>query len=194
MLKTCIECPHPAALRYPRGNGYGVALDSEIKALEIGKGEWLRQGRDVVLVALGSMVYPALNAAEQLSRGGIDAGVINARFVKPLDEAMILSAASATGILVTLEDHSEHGGFSSAVLELLSDRRLWNIKVLRIAVPNRIIPHGPPDLLHAKYGLDSDGICQRVRQFLDACKNPKFDSTIYSSRPDSLKVVKKPRR
>ena len=68
MLKTCIECPHPAAVRYPRGSGYGVALDSEIRALEIGKGEWLRQGSDVVLVALGAMVYPSLKAAEQFGR------------------------------------------------------------------------------------------------------------------------------
>ncbi|HEV8130795.1 MAG TPA: 1-deoxy-D-xylulose-5-phosphate synthase [Acidobacteriota bacterium] len=192
MIKTVIECPHPAAVRYPRGAGYGVLLDEEIHTLAIGKGEQLREGKDLALVALGSMVYPAMSAAEMLAKDGIDAGVINARFVKPLDEALILSAAAQTGILITLEDHSEHGGFSSAVLELLVDRNLFHVKVLRIAVPDRIITHGPPNLLSAKYGLDADGIFQRTRAFLDECKNQKLDSTNYLLRADLLKVVKKP--
>ncbi|MBI4455362.1 MAG: 1-deoxy-D-xylulose-5-phosphate synthase [Acidobacteria bacterium] len=192
MLKTCIECPHPAAVRYPRGQGYGAALDEEIHTLELGKGEQLREGRDLALVAVGSMVYPALKAAEMLQKAGIQAGVINARFVKPLDEALILSAAARTGLLVTLEDHSEHGGFASAVLELLVDRRWFDIKVLRIAVPDRVIPHGPPDLLYAKYGLDADGICQRVKTFLDECRDQKLDSMKYLSKGDLLKIVKKP--
>ncbi|MBI3939321.1 MAG: 1-deoxy-D-xylulose-5-phosphate synthase, partial [Acidobacteria bacterium] len=192
MLKTCIECPHPAAVRYPRGSGLGVTLDEELHALEIGKGEQLREGRDLALVALGSMVHPALTAAEMLHKDGVEAGVINARFVKPLDEALILSAAARTGLLVMLEDHSEHGGFASSVLEMLADRRLFDIKILRIAVPDRIIPHGPPDLLYAKYGLDADGIYHRVKIFLDECRNRKLDLTSYSSRADSLKIVKRP--
>ncbi|MBI2820670.1 MAG: 1-deoxy-D-xylulose-5-phosphate synthase [Acidobacteria bacterium] len=192
MLKTCLECPHPAAVRYPRGSGYGVPLDEEIHALEIGKGEQLREGSDLVLVAVGNMVHPALVAAERLHNDGIEAGVINARFIKPIDEALLLSAAAQTGILVTLEDHSEHGGFASAVLEMLADHRLFDVRVLRIAVPDRIIPHGPPDLLHAKYGLDADGIYQRVKSFLDECRNRKSGSTSYLSRADLLKIVKKP--
>jgi 1-deoxy-D-xylulose-5-phosphate synthase len=192
MLKTCIDCPHPAALRYPRGAGYGVPLDEEIRALEIGRGEQLREGRDLALVALGSMVYPALAAAEMLAKDGIDAGVINARFVKPLDTALLLSAAAQTGTLVALEDHSEHGGFGSALLEMLVDHKMFDIQVLRIAVPDRIITHGPPSLLAAKYGLDSDGIYQRVKAFLEECKERKSESTNYLLRADLLKVVKKP--
>jgi len=192
MLKTCIDCPHPSAVRYPRGAGYGVPLDDEIRSLEIGKGEQLREGRDLALVALGSMVYPALAAAEMLQKDGIEAGVINARFAKPMDTALILSAAAQTGTIITLEDHSEHGGFGSAVLEMLVDHNLFDIRVLRIAVPDRIITHGPPSLLAAKYGLDSDGIYQRVKAFLEECKERRSGSTNYLLRADLLKVVKKP--
>jgi deoxyxylulose-5-phosphate synthase len=118
--------------------------------------------------------------------------VINARFIKPLDASLILSAAVKTGMIVTLEDHSEHGGFGSAILELLADHKIFDVRVLRIAVPDRIIPHGPPNLLAAKYGLDADGIYQRVKTFLDECKDRKTDSTTYLLRADLLKIVKKP--
>ena len=166
MLYTAINTPHPTALRYPRGSGYGVPLDDQFEMLEIGKAEMLQQGRDCCILALGNMVIPALKAAQQLANEGISTSVVNARFVKPLDEALIASLASEMPTLVTIEEAALMGGFGSAVIELLEARGLRDCKVLRIGVPDRIIPHGNPKLLHAKYGLDSDGIYQRVRSFI----------------------------
>ena len=165
MLYTAINTPHPTALRYPRGSGYGVPLDDRFEMLEIGRAEMLREGRDCCILALGNMVMPALKAAEQLDKEGISTSVVNARFVKPLDEALIASLASDIPCLVTVEEAALMGGFGSAVIELLEARGLQDCRVLRIGVPDQIIPHGSPGLLHAKYGLDSDGIYQRVRAF-----------------------------
>ena len=164
MLYTAINLNGPAALRYPRGNGRGVAMDPELKALEIGKAEILREGSDVGILALGSMVYPCLEAAERLQALGIHATVINARFVKPLDEDLICCLAAEKQFLVTAEEGTEAGGFGSAVATLLQDRKI-PASILRIAVPDRIIPHGAPNLLHAKYGLDVDGIFEKIKNF-----------------------------
>ena len=114
MLKTAIYAGAPMALRYPRGAGYGVEMDRELKSLEIGKGEMLVEGDDVCIVAIGSTVYPALQAAETLKGRGISAGVINARFAKPLDADLILSVAGKTGCIVTVEENALQGGFGSA--------------------------------------------------------------------------------
>ena len=165
MLATALGLNGPAAVRYPRGNGFGVPLDPEFKHLEVGKGEILRDGSDIAILALGSMVYPALEAAQRLETGGIHATVINARFMKPLDEELICCLASEKQLLVTAEEGTECGGFGSAVAALLHDRRI-PASLLRIAVPDRIIPHGAPSLLHAKYGLDADGIVERIQSFV----------------------------
>jgi 1-deoxy-D-xylulose-5-phosphate synthase len=164
MLYTAINLGGPAALRYPRGNGMGVTLDPELKALEIGKAEILREGSDIGILALGSMVYPCLEAAERLETLGIHATVINARFAKPLDEELICCLAAEKHFLVTAEEGTEAGGFGSAVATLLQDKKI-PASILRIAVPDRIIPHGAPNLLHAKYGLDVDGIFERIKNF-----------------------------
>ncbi|MFZ0960225.1 MAG: 1-deoxy-D-xylulose-5-phosphate synthase [Terriglobia bacterium] len=164
MLYTAINANGPAALRFPRGNGMGVAVDPEMKALEIGKGEILREGSDIAILALGSMVYPCMEAAARLEALGIHATVINARFVKPLDEELICCLAAEKQFLVTAEEGSEAGGFGSAVATLLQDRKI-PASILRIAVPDRIIPHGAPNLLHAKYGLDVDGIFEKIKNF-----------------------------
>jgi 1-deoxy-D-xylulose-5-phosphate synthase len=165
MLATALHLNGPAAVRYPRGNGFGVPLDPEFKHLEVGKGEILRDGNDIAILSLGSMVYPALEAAQRLETGGIHATVINARFMKPLDEELICCLASEKQFLVTVEEGTECGGFGSAVAALLHDRRI-PASLLRIAVPDRIIPHGAPNLLHAKYGLDADGIVEKVQTFV----------------------------
>ncbi len=164
MLYTALTVDGPAALRYPRGNGIGVPLDQDFRRLEIGKGEIIREGGDIAILALGSMVYPCLEAATQLDPLGIHATVINARFMKPLDEELICCLAAEKQFLVTAEEGTEYGGFGAVVAALLHDRRIPT-SILRIAVPDRIIPHGAPNLLHAKYGLDVDGIVQRIIKF-----------------------------
>ena len=164
MLYTALTVEGPAALRYPRGNGIGVPLDPAFKHLEIGKGEIVREGDDIAILALGSMVYPCLEAATRLEVLGIQATVINARFMKPLDEELICCLAAQKQFLVTAEEGTEAGGFGSSVGALLHDRKI-PASILRIAVPDRIIPHGAPNLLHAKYGLDVDGVVERIKKF-----------------------------
>ena len=168
MLYTALTVDGPAALRYPRGNGMGVPMDPEFKRLEIGKAEILREGGDIAILALGSMVYPSLEAATQLEALGIHATVINARFAKPLDEELICCLAAEKQFLVTAEEGTEAGGFGANVVALLQDRKIPT-SVLRIAVPDRIIPHGAPNLLHAKYGLDADGIVEKIKNYAHEC-------------------------
>jgi 1-deoxy-D-xylulose-5-phosphate synthase len=164
MLYTAINLNGPAALRFPRGNGTGVTLDPDFKTLEIGKAEILREGSDIGILALGAMVHPAMEAASRLEGLGIHATVINARYVKPLDEELICCLAAEKQFLVTAEEGTEAGGFGASVATLLQDRKI-PASLLRIAVPDRIIPHGAPDLLHAKYGLDVDGIFEKIKNF-----------------------------
>ncbi|MGD0696854.1 MAG: 1-deoxy-D-xylulose-5-phosphate synthase [Terriglobia bacterium] len=178
MLFTAISHDGPVALRYPRGNGIGVPLDRGFKRLEIGKSEILREGEDIAILALGSMVYPCLEAATRLEALGIHATVINARFAKPLDEELFCVLAAEKQFLVTAEEGTDAGGFGANVAALLHDRRI-PASILRIAVPDRIIPHGAPNLLHAKYGLDVDGIVERVGSFASDAKvraEPKYRS------------------
>jgi 1-deoxy-D-xylulose-5-phosphate synthase len=131
----------PIALRYPRGNGYGVPLMEEgWEPLPIGKGEVIRTGDDVLLLAYGSMVYPAMQTAEILSEHGIDATVVNARFAKPLDTDLILPLAQTIGRVVTLEEGCLPGGFGSAVVEALMDADL-TVPVTRIGVPDILVDH-----------------------------------------------------
>ena len=163
MLLTALEFGGPAAVRYPRGNGIGAPLE-QFRKLEIGKAEILREGRDLAILALGSTVYPSLEAAAKLEELGLRSTVINARFMKPLDEELISVLAVEKPFLVTAEEGTEAGGFGAQVAALLQDRRI-PASVLRIAVPDRIIPHGAPNLLHAKYGLDVDGIVERIAKF-----------------------------
>lgn len=165
MMFTAIDHPGPAALRYPRGNGLGVDISAEPKKVEIGRGEVLRQGDDIAIVAYGSMVYPAINAAEILEKEGVNATVINARFVKPLDEKLILDVAGNHRLIVTVEEAYLAGGFGSAVMELLEHHGVQDkVKVVRMGVPDRIVTHGDAKLLLAKYGLDADGIYLKVKE------------------------------
>ncbi len=169
MLLTAIEEDAPSAIRYPRGNGYGVDISDAPKVLEIGKAEILRDtAGEVAILALGSMVYPAMEAADNLEKDGIEATVINARFVKPLDAELILALAQTKRILLTVEEAYLAGGFGSAVMELLEENGLLDkVKVVRLGVPDRIITHGDPKLLLAKYGLDADGIYNKVKETIE---------------------------
>ncbi len=173
MLKTAVYYDGPASVRYPRGNGLGVAMDDAIRALEIGKAEILREGTDVAILGIGSEVAYCVKAADRLASDGIKATVVNARFVKPLDEELILALARSHGLLVTAEDHYLMGGFGSAILELLEKHHLSDVRVLRLGFPDKLIEHGSQSLLLAKYGLDSDGIYSRVKEF--AASRTAFD-------------------
>jgi 1-deoxy-D-xylulose-5-phosphate synthase len=169
MLLTAIEFDGPAALRYPRGNGIGVDISAPPRALEIGKGEILREGKDAAIIAYGSMVYPSLEAAEKLANERVQATVINARFVKPLDADLILKAAREHPVIVTVEEAYLMGGFGSAVMELLEANGLQDqVKVVRMGVADEVVTHGDPKALLAGYGLDVDGIYARVKSALDS--------------------------
>ncbi|MCC6445511.1 MAG: 1-deoxy-D-xylulose-5-phosphate synthase [Armatimonadetes bacterium] len=155
----------PIAFRYPRGASVGVPMDEEIIPVEIGKGEVVREGRDIALFAVGSMVYPSLKAAEALAGRGIDAAVIDARFVKPLDEELIARFAREARCLVTVEENGLPGGFGSAVKESLDRQGLWGVPCRAIGLPDRFIEHGTrPQLLEA-VGLSPEGIVSQVEAF-----------------------------
>jgi 1-deoxy-D-xylulose-5-phosphate synthase len=177
MVKTAIEYEGPTAIRYPRGTGNGVPMDQELKTLSMGKAELIRDGRDVAIIAIGTMVAPSVEAAERLSEEGISAAVINARFVKPLDEEMILSVAKKTGWIVTVEEHALMGGFGSAVLECLDAHGVTGIKTHRIGLPDLYIEHGSQAVLRQKYGLDANGIVSSVREFVEKSR-PKVVSLV----------------
>ncbi|OGQ82475.1 MAG: 1-deoxy-D-xylulose-5-phosphate synthase [Deltaproteobacteria bacterium RIFCSPLOWO2_12_FULL_60_19] len=173
MLKTAIEHQGPIALRYPRGEGFGVELDGDIRALEIGKGELLRPGKDVAILGIGNTVIPALKAARDLAQLGIDAAVVNARFVKPLDRELLLSVVTQISRVITVEDHVMQGGFGSAVLELLADEGLTGVTVRRLGVPDRFIAHGTQDELKKICAIDKDAIAQAAIQMVRAEKKRK---------------------
>ncbi len=152
----------PIALRYPRGNGYGVPLMEEgWEPLEIGKGEVLRHGDDLLILAYGSMVYPAMQTAQLLHEHGIEATVVNARFVKPLDTDLILPLARQIGRVVTMEEGCLMGGFGSAVLETLQDHDVL-VPVKRFGVPDQLVDHAEPGQSFVELGLTSAQMCDRI--------------------------------
>jgi 1-deoxy-D-xylulose-5-phosphate synthase len=152
----------PIAMRYPRGNGYGVPLMEEgWEELPIGKGEILRNGDDLLILGYGSMVYPAMQTAEILSEHGIEATVINARFVKPLDTELILPLAQRIGRVVTLEEGCLMGGFGSAVAEALLDNNVL-VPVMRLGVPDTLVDHATPEQSFASLGLNPSQMADRI--------------------------------
>jgi 1-deoxy-D-xylulose-5-phosphate synthase len=168
MIKTAVYAGRPMALRYPRGAGVGVRMDAEPAALEIGKGEIVTEGDDLAIVAIGVTVQPALKAAELLKERGIAACVINARFVKPLDRELILAEARRIGVLLTVEENALQGGFGSAVLELLEEEKITDVRIKRLGIPDRFIEHGSQAELRKELGLDAEGIAAAAEAFLAA--------------------------
>lgn len=166
MLHTAFELNQPVALRYPRGNGVGVKLDEEVVTLPIGIAEEIKPGDDIVFFAIGSMVEACKQASEFLGYVGIEAGVVNARFIKPLDGDMLIRIASRTKYIVTVEDNVLAGGFGSAVLEFLNDHGIAQPKVLRLGFPDKFIEQGPRKDLLAKYTLSGENIAKRVSDFI----------------------------
>ncbi|MBI4374912.1 MAG: 1-deoxy-D-xylulose-5-phosphate synthase [Elusimicrobia bacterium] len=173
MLRTAIALGAPVSLRYPRGAAVGVSMDPEPKLLPIGKGVRLKEGGDVTLIAIGNRVHPALEASQSLADRGISAGVLNMRFVKPLDVELLKQAAAQTPYLVTIEDNALQGGFGSAVLESLNQAteslgpaRTDAVRVLRLGLPDKFVEHGAPHLLYDSVGLSASKIADRVAHWL----------------------------
>ena len=166
MLHSAFAYEKPVAVRYPRGTGQGVPLPDEPEILPLGTGRVLRKGADAVIVAIGNRAYPSLAAAESLAAEGLDVAVIDARFVKPLDEELILAWAAKTGAVITVEENTGLGGFGGAVLELLSARGMFGVKTRVVALPDRFVEHGPQPKLRQRVGIDPAGIAAAVRELV----------------------------
>ena len=166
MLKTAVNCGAPAAVRYPRGKGLGVTLDEQIITLPIGRGELISEGSELAIVAVGSTVHPSLAAAERLKAEGFSVGVLNARFVKPLDADLICKAAAGTGKLLTVEENVLHGGFGSAVLELFAARGITGVKVKCLGIQDEFVEQGTQAELRRAHGIDEEAIIDAARQML----------------------------
>jgi 1-deoxy-D-xylulose-5-phosphate synthase len=162
MIYTALKQSGPVAIRYPRGTGVGVPMDREYKTIPIGEAEFLKEGRDLLIMALGSMVSPAMEAARILEQEGVSVGVVNCRFVKPLDKRLAREA-EAVGKVLVVEENIRQGGLGGALLELFSDMGVGGVRVRRMGLPDRFVEHGPLAVLREKCGLDTSGILKEAR-------------------------------
>jgi 1-deoxy-D-xylulose-5-phosphate synthase len=162
MLYTATLLNGPSSLRYPRGNGIGVPIDQEMKELEVGKAEIMQQGKDLLIIGVGQILYDAINAASEL---GIKPTIVNARFVKPLDSRLILDLAKVHKKIITLEEGTIRGGFGSAVLEMLEENGA-NFSLKMIGIPDEFIEHGKPDIQKKICGIDKDSIKKTIKDFM----------------------------
>ena len=179
MLFTAIHHDGPVAVRYPRGSGYGVPLTDHPRQLVIGRGELILEGEDILLLPIGNRVYPALEAAEELKKSGINAAVINPRFIKPLDADLICSWAEKCGRIITIEDNVRQGGFGSAVLELFSQRGQYGLKTSILGHPDTFIEHGPQKTLWQNSEIDSPSIIHAaVKMMGDAAYSRTHTQTL----------------
>ena len=163
MMLTALSHDGPIAVRYPRGAGLGVDLDPDPQPLSIGKAEILRSGDDLLILAIGRMVAEGTNAAIELEMMGIQATVVNCRFVKPLDSDLILPLCKKISNILILEENTICGGFGSAILELLGSQGISSCRIERIGLPDQFIEHGSLSHLREKYGLDTANIVQKAR-------------------------------
>ena len=161
MLNTGFAWDGPAAVRYPRGSGPGVSLSRSREPVPVGKGEIRREGKEICLLAFGSLLGAALEAGEAL-----DAGVVNMRFVKPLDADLVMELAETHQLIVTVEENAVAGGAGSGVTQLLQAQGSA-VRVLNLGLPDRFLAHGDSAILLRECGLDAEGITQRVQQFLN---------------------------
>ena len=168
MLKTAVECGGPVSIRYPRGRGVGVPIDDLPVSLDIGKGEIVYDAEDAALaiIAIGSTVYPAIAAALELKDEGMNVQVLNARFVKPLDEKLLCDTAKSLKRIITVEENVLMGGFGSAILELFEKRGIRNITVKRIGIKDEFVEHASQAELRRMYGIDEEGIMEAARHMM----------------------------
>ena len=164
MLKSALTYGHPTAIRFPKGKGRGVALEDDPQEIAPGRSELLKEGKNLLL-AYGSMVYPALEAAAELEKEGLSLAVINARFARPLDEEAILPNADKGKAVITVEEGVVSGGFGSAVRELLDRERRFDVRFLTIGLPPEVYPLGKAEQIRKIYGLDAAGQAGRIRRF-----------------------------
>ena len=165
LLKTAVDWNGPVSIRYPRGEGIGIPFPDELVPIPIGKAELLKDGIDVLLLPIGSMVYPAIEAAEILERTGISLAIVNPRFVKPLDRELLLPLITRIGKVVTIEEHTLACGFGSAIAEMIDESGVAaNIK--HIGIPDHFVEHGDRKTLLSRYGLTSEGIVKSVLEML----------------------------
>ena len=164
MLHTCLQLPGAGFIRYPRGAGTGATIKANPVAIPLGQAEVIREGSNIIIWALGNMVHEAVTVAERLhAEEGLSVGVVNARFVKPLDRTLLLSQAAVVPLLVTMEDHAVTGGFGSAVLEALQEADCLT-PIERIGWPDHFVEHGSSvDILRAAHGLATDDIVRRIK-------------------------------
>ncbi len=167
MIKTAQEYNKgPISVRYPKGNALGVELDKEMKSIEIGKAEMIKEGKDISLISIGFMLKETVEAAEILKKEGIDAEVINSRFVKPLDRKMISESLKKTGKGITIEENILPGGFGSAVLEMLEAKGLNEVVLQRIGAPDEYIGYDSPNEIKKQFGMDAESIVKKVKKML----------------------------
>ncbi|MEE8583154.1 MAG: 1-deoxy-D-xylulose-5-phosphate synthase [Dehalococcoidales bacterium] len=185
LLYTAVKSGRPMAVRYPRSSVLEVAMDSEFRAIPIGKGEVLRDGADIAILAVGATVAPALVAADILAAQGIEATVVNSRFVKPLDSQLILDVAGRVNSLVTVEENVLCGGFGSTVVSLLAEAGL-NLKVKNLAIADEFVEHGTQAILRAKYNLDAEGIARESISLLSQNGQGSLSTSACQTTSDQL--------
>ena len=166
MLITALAHKGPVAVRYPRGTGSGVKMENQDVPIPIGKGEVLKKGDDVLILAIGTSVSEALSAHSTLMEQGISATVVNCRFVKPLDSDLIVSLAREIPRIITVEENVRQGGFGSAVMECLSEQRITGFLLECIGIPDTFVEHGSQSLLRTKYGIDAAAIVNAAKRLL----------------------------
>ncbi len=166
LLYTSTEFHHPMAIRYPRGPSIGVPLDHEFRKIPLGTWELISEGDDLAIMAIGSMVMPAVRAAENLRSHGFNASVINARFVKPLDISLLLDIANQVPAIVTVEENVLNGGLGASVVQLLQNQGLSNVKIKQLGIPDEFVAHGEQNLLRSIYHMDARGITDVCLDFL----------------------------
>jgi 1-deoxy-D-xylulose-5-phosphate synthase len=166
MLVTALKHDGPIALRYPRGAGTGTILEKDIRPIPIGKAQILKEGEDILILAIGRSVCDALDAQSELSRLGISATVVNCRFVKPLDVGLICALANKIPRVITVEENVRQGGFGSAVLEAFNDSGINGYQLERIGIPDTFVEHGPQNLLRSKYGVDAEAIVESAKRLM----------------------------
>lgn len=166
MLRLAVQCNGPSAIRYPRGRVQNPEGRTQIAEINIGKAEVLMEGEDAAIIAVGNTTFPSLKAAEMLINDGLSVSIVNARFIKPLDEELIVSVAKKTKKIITVEENVLAGGFGGAVLECLNKAGLNNISVKMIGIDDMFVEHGSQGLLRKQYGLDEEGIYKTALEFL----------------------------
>jgi 1-deoxy-D-xylulose-5-phosphate synthase len=172
MLFSALTYNRPVAVRYPRGPGVGVALTGEAQTIPLGQWETLKEGTDAVILAIGNMVYPSLEAAERLAFKGKSVKVINARFLKPLDEGLLTQLAGRFSLIVTVEENMTQGGFGSAVMEKLHQFGARGIRVRSLGIPDRFVEQGPSKKIRNLYGLDAEGLYRAMMEEFHDHQNP----------------------